>query len=72
MDSEKRKVCMRNICKKLRVWGLLLFLETAAVGITTYAGTKEVQAATKTGFQTINGKSYYIKSDGTKHKGWLT
>lgn len=32
---------------------------------------REVSAATK-GFTTIGGKSYYIKSDGTKQKGWLT
>lgn len=63
---------MRNICKKLRVWGLLLFLAVAAAGVAAQVGAKEVQAATKTGFQTINGKSYYIREDGTKHKGWLT
>lgn len=32
---------------------------------------KEVQAATA-GFKTIDGKTYYIKSDGSKQKGWLT
>lgn len=32
---------------------------------------KNVQAA-NTGFQTINGKTYYIKADGEKQKGWLT
>ena len=31
----------------------------------------EVQAATA-GFKTINGKTYYIKSNGSKQKGWLT
>ena len=31
----------------------------------------EVQAATA-GFKTIGGKTYYIKSDGSKQKGWLT
>ena len=33
--------------------------------------TTEVQAATA-GFKTIGGKTYYIKSDGSKQKGWLT
>jgi glucan-binding YG repeat protein len=63
---------MRNICKKLKVWTLLLFLALAAAGVTTQVTSTNVEAATKTGFQTINGKSYYIKSDGTKKKGWLT
>lgn len=31
----------------------------------------EVQAATA-GFKTVGGKTYYIKSDGSKQKGWLT
>lgn len=35
------------------------------------ASTKEVQAATA-GFKTIGGKTYYIKSNGSKQKGWLT
>lgn len=30
---------------------------------------KDVSAAT--GFQKIDGKTYYIKADGTKHTGWL-
>ena len=33
--------------------------------------TTDVQAATA-GFKTIGGKTYYIKSDGSKQKGWLT
>ena len=42
------------------------------VGSTVFsASAKEVQAATA-GFKTINGKTYYIKSDGSKQKGWLT
>lgn len=62
---------MRDIAKKFRGWGLLLFLMIFAVGVTTYAASSEVHAATKTGFQTINGKTYYIDKDGSKHKGWL-
>lgn len=34
-------------------------------------GSTSVSAAKKTGFVTENGKSYYIKKDGTKQKGWL-
>lgn len=30
-----------------------------------------VAAANKTGFVTTNGKTYYIKKDGSKQKGWL-
>lgn len=35
------------------------------------ASSKEVQAATA-GFKTIAGKTYYIKNNGSKQKGWLT
>lgn len=31
---------------------------------------RETEAAAK-GFTTVNGKSYYIDADGSKHKGWL-
>ena len=45
---------------------LLLFMVSIfAMGCVT------VSAATKTGFVTIGGKTYYIKEDGTKQKGWL-
>ena len=51
-----------------KVWILVLML--CAGGI--FLGTStQVQAATA-GFKTINGKTYYIKKDGTKQKGWLT
>ncbi|MBP3470006.1 MAG: hypothetical protein J6K26_10880, partial [Lachnospiraceae bacterium] len=43
-----------------------------AAGLTGRATSREVQAATKTGFQTVNGKTYYIDSNGKKHTGWLT
>ena len=36
-----------------------------------YFTAANVQAATKTGFVTINGDSYYINEDGSKQKGWL-
>lgn len=63
---------MRNVCKKFRVWGMMLFLVLFVAGAVTFSSAKDVQAATKTGFQTINGKTYYIKADGSKQKGWLT
>ena len=62
---------MQNVKKKFRIWGVLLFLLFFAVGGFTYGSAAKVQAATKTGFVTINGKSYYIKEDGSKLKGWL-
>lgn len=43
---------------------LMLVLTTAPLG------TKEANAATA-GFKTLKGKTYYIKKDGTKVKGWL-
>lgn len=63
---------MRNRCKKFKFWGVLLFLLLVTVGLTSSATTKEAQAATKTGFRTSKGKTYYIDSNGKKHKGWLT
>lgn len=63
---------MQNVGKKLRIWGITLLLMVLAAGFVVYGSGQKVQAATKTGFQTINGKTYYIKSDGTKQKGWLT
>lgn len=62
---------MQNVCKKFQIWGLFLLLAVFAVGLTAFFKAPEVQAATKTGFQTINGKTYYIDADGSKHKGWL-
>lgn len=63
---------MRNICKKFRIFGLLLILVVATAGITTYVNPTQVEAATKKGFQKINGKQYYILQSGAKAKGWLT
>ncbi len=62
---------MQNVYKKFRIWGLLLFLIVFVAAAATHMSTTEVQAANKTGFQTINGKTYYIDPDGSKHKGWL-
>lgn len=62
---------MQNVYRKFKVWGLLLFLMLFAAGVTGYRTTTEVQAAAR-GFTTINGKTYYIDSNGSKHKGWLT
>lgn len=62
---------MRNLCKKSKVWGVLLLFMLIAVGGFGVSKASAVQAAVKTGFQTINGKTYYIDKDGSKHKGWL-
>lgn len=63
---------MQNVCKKFKTWGILLLMVLVVAGAATLFTSRDVQAATKTGFQTINGKTYYIKADGTKQKGWLT
>lgn len=63
---------MRNRCNKIRLWSLLLMIMLFAAGFTCHATSKDVQAATKTGFRTVNGKTYYYDADGTRHKGWLT
>ena len=57
------KSCLRPL--------LAAFLFAAAFAFLLPAAAKEVYAA-KTGFTTINGKSYYIDADGSRHKGWLT
>ena len=62
---------MQNVNKKFRIWGVLLFLLLFAVGFSMHLTTAKVHAATKTGFVTINGNSYYINEDGSKQKGWL-
>ena len=61
---------MQRIMKRYKLWGILLFTLLTA-GIMLYAKPLQVHAAT-TGFQVIGGKTYYIDSDGKKHKGWLT
>lgn len=61
---------MQNILKKMRHFGFAFLLVMFVAGMAMHASTKEVQAATA-GFKTINGKTYYIKADGSKQKGWL-
>ena len=61
---------MQNVNRKFRIWGVLLLLMFFAAGVFRYSAAN-VQAATQTGFVTINGKSYYINKDGSKQKGWL-
>ena len=51
---------------KLLLKYLLLFVMTVFV-----MGCFSVSAATKTGFVTQKGKTYYINKDGSKQKGWL-
>ena len=63
---------MQSRIKKFRWWTLLLLVMVMAAGVTCRATSKDVQAATKTGFRTKNGKTYYYDSNGQKHKGWLT
>lgn len=59
----------KSVQRGLRV---LLILALAAAAYLALPQTgREVKAASG-GFQTINGKTYYIKSDGEKAKGWLT
>lgn len=62
---------MQNVNRKFKIWGALLFLLFFAVGVSMYFTAANAQAATKTGFVTINGDSYYINEDGSKQKGWL-
>ena len=62
---------MRNVCKKFKIWGVLLLLILAATGFSAHKSQTEVEAAVKTGFRTYSGKTYYIDPDGSKHKGWL-
>ena len=47
-------------------------LAAVTVGVTAVANPTQVEAATKKGFQKINGKQYYILKSGAKAKGWLT
>lgn len=64
---------MQKACKKFRLWGLMLLAMLFVAGLTTHAAsTTEVQAAVKAGFRVVNEKTYYVKSNGKKKKGWLT
>lgn len=57
--------------KKNRIRNLWVGLFILAVMLVTPATAREVHAQTA-GFQTIDGKSYYITKTGEKQKGWLT
>ena len=62
---------MKSFRKKRWLKGLMLAV-LLLLGCTFLSqSSTEVQAATA-GFKTIGGKTYYIKSNGSKHKGWLT
>ena len=62
---------MKKVCRKAGLLGILLGLVLFAAGFAVHTTTVDVQAATTTGFRTVNGKTYYYKS-GKKVKGWLT
>ncbi|MDY4692548.1 MAG: hypothetical protein SO401_03125, partial [Blautia sp.] len=59
-----------GIMKKNRVRSML-FLILSMIFVLTM-GCMTVSAKTKTGFVTENGKTYYIKKDGSRQKGWLS
>lgn len=62
---------MKNLRARQWMKGLMLVcLLLAGYAFFSHSAT-EVQAATA-GFKTVGGKTYYIKSDGSKQKGWLT
>lgn len=62
MRRETGKKCWKACLLALLLLGISMMLPSMA---------KEVQAATA-GFKTVNGKTYYIKSNGQKVKGFLT
>lgn len=62
---------MRKSEGKVRILILSLLVMFFAVGVTVHTTAKEAQAATA-GFRNINGKTYYVKSNGQYQKGWLT
>ena len=62
---------MKKVCRKAGLLGILLGLMLFAAGFAVHTTTVDVQAATTTGFRTVNGKTYYYKS-GKNVKGWLT
>ena len=62
---------MKNLRARQWMKGLMLVCLLLA-GCACFSDcATEVQAATA-GFKTVGGKTYYIKSDGSKQKGWLT
>ena len=62
---------MRKLSRKWKLWGLFFVLMFFAAGATVHTTATDVQAATKKGFKTEKGKSYYYRN-GQKVKGWLT
>ena len=68
---KKWKAGNKKVGKKLRTWKWMFLLLFFVAGL-CFGTASEAKAAVKTGFQTISGKTYYIKKDGTKQKGWLT
>lgn len=62
---------MREMFKSMRRWSLLMLLLLLVTGATVHTSATDVYAA-KAGFKTVDGKTYYIKADGSKQKGWLT
>ncbi len=62
---------MRNSRRNWKFLAVFLLLVFFAAGTAVHTTEIEVQAATKDGFKTVNGKSYYYKN-GKKVKGWLT
>ena len=62
---------MKNLRARQWMKGLMLVcLLLAGCAFFSHSAT-EVQAATA-GFKTVGGKTYYLKIDGSKQKGWLT
>lgn len=62
---------MKNLRARQWMKGLMLVCLLLAGCVFFSHSATEVQAATA-GFKTVGGKTYYIKSDGSKQKGWLT
>ena len=53
---------MQNKCKKFRLWSILLLVMLMAAGFTCHSTSRDVQAATKNGFRTVKGKTYYYNN----------
>lgn len=62
---------MQKFLRSMKRYGFFVLLLVLVAGATVRMTSPDVQAATA-GFKTIDGKTYYIKSDGSKQKGWLT
>ena len=62
---------MRKLSRKWKLWGLFFVLMFFAAGATVHTTATDVQAATKNGFKTEKGKSYYYQN-GQKVKYLVT